>query len=58
VQSLTYSEGPKLIEGGSNETNQNLKQKDIDDLAVGLELKLRKLGARFALVLHNTGIMT
>lgn len=52
-----YSEGPELIESGTDEANQYLEDKDIDDLAIGLEFKLRELCSSLALIAHDASIV-
>jgi hypothetical protein len=54
---LTYSEGPELVESSSNEADEELKDEDVDDLAIGLQLKFRKFGPRLTLILHYSGVM-
>ena len=58
MEVCAHSQGPELVETCTDHANEDLEDKDENDLLVCLHLKLRELGAGLALISHDPGVVS
>ena len=58
MEVCAHSQGPELVETCTDHTNEDLEDKDENDLLVCLHFKLRELGAGLALIPHDPGVVS
>ena len=58
MEVCAHSQGPELVETSTDHANEDLEDKDENDLLVCLHLKLREFGTGLTLIPHDPGVVS